>query len=103
MRRMAGRTDIQMALCSITQGCNGHVKLSTPHTHTHWIVGRQKRRALDSFERIKEAEKLVEMHWVDLQNRKELNKRCEHTDSVASGFIAVEGLFFFVNEICLFT
>lgn len=68
--------------------------LHSTHTHTHWIVGRQKRRALDSFERIKEAEKLVEMHWVDLQNCKELNKRCEHTDSVASGFIAVEGFFF---------
>lgn len=91
---MARQTDGSLLHYPGTQRCNGHVILSTSHTHTHtpdcW---QTKRRALDFSERIKEAEKHVEMHWVDLQNCKELNKRCEHTDSIASGFITVEYIF----------
>lgn len=51
-----GRPDGQIALCSIAPGHSAALDTSySPlHARTHWIVGRQKRRALDSFKRIKE-------------------------------------------------
>lgn len=77
---MAGQSDRWLS-APLPRDTALHWTHHTLHTtHTHWIVGRQKKRALDSFKRIKEAEKHVEMRWGDLQICKELNKRCEHTE-----------------------
>lgn len=87
---MAGQTDRWLSAPLHRDTALPHWPHHTLHSTQRWIVGRQKERALDSFKRIKEAEKRVGMRRGDLQICKELNKRCEHTDSVASGFMVIE-------------
>lgn len=66
--RTDGRPDRQMAPCSITQGRSAAPGTSHSPLHTHnWSAGRQKKRALDSFKRIKEAEERIETRRGDLQ------------------------------------
>lgn len=76
---MAGQTDRWLS-APLPRDTALHWTHHTLHS-THTLDGRQtKKRALDSFKRVKEAEKRVEMHWGDVPICKEPEKRCEHTD-----------------------